>query len=307
MAKPHSHMPSEETARALLQAVAPGSTLYAIHLLPGSYSNWTYLIEADDDAGTRTRLVFRRYAPSGGGCAAKARREYSVLDWLHGYGLPVPQPLYLDTDGALMGSPGIVTGYVPGQQIMSPPNPSRWARALAAMLARIHSIPCDEAAQRTLMDANTEAVWFLRSGTVPTYMGADPDGEKVWHTVRDVRPHIRHVPTALVHLDYWPGNILWERGRIAAVIDWEEAAYGDPAIDVAYCEMNLLLSGLRAAAEVFLDAYQAARGPVLNLGFWELAAAARPMIHPEEWEIMEPPKRDPFRQFIADAIDKSGR
>jgi len=40
-----------------------------------------------------------------------------------------------------------------------------------------------------------------------------------------------------------------------------------------------------------------------NLSFWELAAAARPMIDPEDWNIVTPPKKDVFEQFIKDAIE----
>ena len=40
-----------------------------------------------------------------------------------------------------------------------------------------------------------------------------------------------------------------------------------------------------------------------NLSFWELAAAARPMIDPEDWNIVTPPKKDVFEQFTKDAIE----
>jgi hypothetical protein len=44
-------------------------------------------------------------------------------------------------------------------------------------------------------------------------------------------------------------------------------------------------------------------GPVANLGFWELAAAARPMLNPVGW-VEESPARERFRQFIADAQER---
>ena len=44
----------------------------------------------------------------------------------------------------------------------------------------------------------------------------------------------------LLHGDYWPENILWgENGEIAAVLDWEDAALGDPLSDVAACRVEL--------------------------------------------------------------------
>jgi aminoglycoside phosphotransferase (APT) family kinase protein len=137
-------------------------------------------------------------------------------------------------------------------------------------------------------------------------MRAHPDGKAVWEMARDLWPGLRPVPPTLVHIDYWPGNILWHRGRIAAVVDWEEAAYGDPGIDVAYCRMEMVLSGVGHVADEFLRAYETARGRrVENLAFWELTAAARPMFSPEGW-ITESPAREVFRHFIAGARRRAG-
>ena len=45
----------------------------------------------------------------------------------------------------------------------------------------------------------------------------------------------------------------------------------------------MYLRGIKDAADVFLERYEAAHGPVRNLGFWELAAAARPLPNPAGW------------------------
>ena len=44
-----------------------------------------------------------------------------------------------------------------------------------------------------------------------------------------------------------------------------------------------LVRGIKEAADVFLNHYEAARGPLRNLGFWELASAARPLPNPAVW------------------------
>ena len=67
-------------------------------------------------------------------------------------------------------------------------------------------------------------------------------------------------------------------------LDWDFAAYGDPAIDVAYFRMNMHLRGIKEAADIFLKRYEEGSGAVVrNLGFWELAAAARPLPDPVLW------------------------
>jgi aminoglycoside phosphotransferase (APT) family kinase protein len=298
-----TELPTEEAIHTLLQELAPGSTALAIEPLPGSYSNFTHLIDARRADGSDLRLVVRRYQVFGSyDRGEKARREFKAFELVYQHGIPAPQPLYLDEQGAILGIPGIVTRYVTGTQIESPSDPIGWARALAAMLARIHAIPCDATTQNYLLDANSEASWFLRSGTVPDYMDAHPDGAAVWQLARELSPNLQQVQPALVHIDYWPGNVLWHRGQITAIVDWEEAAYGDPGIDVAYCRMEMRLSGQGEVADGFLETYETEAGrPVANLGFWELAAAARPMFNPEG-RITESPAREEFRAFIADAM-----
>jgi aminoglycoside phosphotransferase (APT) family kinase protein len=300
-------LPSQETIRALLEVIAPGSALSAIRPLAGSYSNSTHLVEALAAGGSQIRMVVRRYVH--GDRAKKSRLEFRTLAFLQDHGVPASAPLYLDEDGAVLGVPGIVTSYVSGRQLMSPSDhpsgPLDWARSLATMLARIHSIPCDNA-RSLLLDANSEATWFLRSGAVPEYMDTHPDGAMIWQAVHDLLPNIQQVEPALVHLDYWRGNVLWDQGQITAVVDWEEAGYGDPGIDVAYCYMEMVIMGMIEASEEFLSIYEAEMGQVVNLGFWELAAAARPMTDIAGW-ITEPSKGKRFRQFIADARGRVGR
>ena len=48
--------------------------------------------------------------------------------------------------------------------------------------------------------------------------------------------------------------------------------------------MNQYLRGSRSAADLFLKSYEEGSGEsVRNLGFWELAAAARPLPQPALW------------------------
>jgi aminoglycoside phosphotransferase (APT) family kinase protein len=294
---------SDKLIRALLAEIAPGSFLLAIETLPGSYSNSTHLVRARRPDGSDLRLVVRRYRVFGSyDRGEKARREFRAFELARRHGIPAPLPVYLDDQGAMLGTPGIVTQYVQGTQVTSPLDPTAWARALAEMLARIHQVPCRPETEGFLLDANSEASWFLRSGTVPDFMRANSQGAVVWKMARDLLPGLRKVEPTLVHIDYSPGNVLWSEGRISAIVDWEEAAYGDPGIDVAYCRMQMYLKGTGSVADEFLDAYEREAGQrVSNLGFWELAAAARPMFSPEGW-FDGPPAKERFSQFIDDSM-----
>lgn len=88
------------------------------------------------------------------------------------------------------------------------------------------------------------------------------------------------------------------------VVDWEEAAQGDPGIDVAYCRMDMILCGMKGEADTFLAIYEKEMGkPVANLGFLKLAAAVRPMLNPDGW-ISESPSRERFADYVDSAIER---
>ena len=69
-------MPAKETIQILLDKIAPGSTALAIGPLPGSYSNYTHLVDARSPDGSDLRLVVRRYQVFGSyDRGEKARRQ----------------------------------------------------------------------------------------------------------------------------------------------------------------------------------------------------------------------------------------
>jgi aminoglycoside phosphotransferase (APT) family kinase protein len=295
-----------EILHTLLDHIAPGSSLLTFNLLPGSFSNSTHIVEACRADGSDLKIVVRRYALFGDyDLGEKARREFKTFETLHRNGIPAPEPLYLDQTGAVLGTPGIVTRFVKGSLRMDmPADPLDWSRKLAVVLARIHSIPCAEDEQDFLLNGNSEATWFLKSNSPPQFMKDYPGGAQLWQTIRDAFPSIRAVLPVFLHIDYWSGNILWHENEISAVLDWEEASRGDPAVDVGHARMNIALMGLPQAADEFLRVYESEAGRKLeNLGFWELAASARPMVDPENWIVTETGGLDAgtFRKFIEDA------
>jgi aminoglycoside phosphotransferase (APT) family kinase protein len=215
----------------------------------------------------------------------------------------------LDASGDILGSPGIVTGFAKGNLIMDvPPNPIDWARKLAKTLATIHSIPCGEDEQKFLLNGNEQASWFLNYDSPPRYMQEFPGGSDLWHAMRDLFYRFQADSPSLLHIDYWSGNILWQEEKISAVLDWEEASYGDPAVDVGYARMNMILMGAPHAADEFLRVYETELGrKIKNLSFWELAASVRPMIDPVDWNVHETGlNKDVFLEFIEDAKKRVG-
>ncbi len=310
MSKDQDLAPTADAIERVVQALGMSGARYSLRDLPGTYSNFTHLVEAAREDGTTRKVVIRRYNPANYEDGHdKPQCEFHALKLLTTGSVPVPAPLLLDEDGSLLGLPGIVTKFVAGTAIELPAQAARWAKVAATtarMLARIHRLPFSEADKRYLMDDNVEVAWFIKDGVAPEYMRADPDGELVWNLVNDRWGRWAPAEPRFAHTDYWSGNILWQGDEISAVLDWEEAGYGHPAADVAYARMGYFVEGEPEAADVFLREYEAAAGWTLNredLALFELAASARPMMSPTDW-FAHPYMEEGFRRFIAGAREK---
>jgi aminoglycoside phosphotransferase (APT) family kinase protein len=299
---------SEQVVQNLLDIIAPDSHLLSITVAEGSFSNYTHIVTAALKDGSRYKIVVRRYKVFGDyDRGEKAVREFKAFELLNQHQVPGPEALYLDQSGDVLGIPGIVTKFVEGSLVMdNPSDPLDWARKLAKMLANIHAIPCGQEEQRFLLKGNEEVSWFVKFDAPPAYMQEYPGGADLWRLMKDLYPKLQADTPALLHIDYWSGNILWHENEISAVIDWEEAAYGDPACDVAYAMMNITLMGFPEAANEFLKVYKSELGrEIKNLEFWKLAASVRPMTDAKDWKVNPGGENaEIFLKFIEEARRK---
>jgi aminoglycoside phosphotransferase (APT) family kinase protein len=91
---------------------------------------------------------------------------------------------------------------------------------------------------------------------------------------------------ALVHGDYWPGNLVWVRARLVGVVDWEQPRLGNPATDVATCRADLSVLFGQAAAKDFRAEYERTAGRKVNdLRFWDLFTSAVAVREMEQWAV----------------------
>jgi aminoglycoside phosphotransferase (APT) family kinase protein len=120
---------------------------------------------------------------------------------------------------------------------------------------------------------------------------------------------------ALLHGDFWPGNVLWKGGRLVAVIDWEDACLGDPLADLATARVELLCGYGHDAMEWFttryLSAHRATIGPLRldMLPVWELYVSASALTSMSEWGLApseEARRRRRTEQFFERAVQRLG-
>jgi aminoglycoside phosphotransferase (APT) family kinase protein len=193
-------------------------------------------------------LILRAYSSRFG--LPRVCHEFAVQQFLAAAGYPVPRPLLLERSAAVLGGPFLVMDLVPGQTMLAALlarfTDIWWAPAhMAAMHARLHGFPAADFPsppgrflERRLREMRRLLHEYELDGLTP---GLD------WLQGR--RPEPPEVPSIL-HLDFHPMNLVFDRGCCRGVLDWCEADVGDRHADVASTLMLLdtaPLEGITAA------------------------------------------------------------
>lgn len=215
-----------DAARAHAEAIGDG------------HSNLTYLV------GDGERRVVIRRPPPGGGGGYDVQREARLLRGLADSEVPVPRIL-ARSDGGVLDSPFLVMSFIEGVVVTTRTPPpldgprirQRISRSLVDVLAAIHRAHWQGTGLRAGSEqfnarhlARVRTIAAGGAGDVP----ADFGPVDRWLASR-IPPD---AGTVLLHNDYRLGNLMIDRGEtpgaIAAVLDWELAAIGDPLFDLAY-------------------------------------------------------------------------
>jgi aminoglycoside phosphotransferase (APT) family kinase protein len=260
----------EELAR-IAHAIDPRArATYSAPLL-GGIDAATYGLDLDV-AGERRELVVRVFTLPEHRDGAAARRYWDAIS-----GIPItapiliPRPVHLDAEGELLGLPCMVMTRLHGTPLARPANEDSWIDQLAGAMAAIH-----------VVDVNSLPADYRRNPRPADLMDARLTRwpprilEDLWHEVADalhrVAPGVISNGMVLTHHDFWFGNTLWSGERLTGIIDWDGALIDDPGFDVGYGrgDMQLVLAG--DAPDRLLARYEARRGPLHAVPFWDLVA-----------------------------------
>lgn len=233
--------------------------------IPGGFNKLTASFKVTAD-GLEESLILRRDAvPNPTGFSVVD--EFPVLKAVFAAGgVPMAEPLLVEHDPALLGSPALVVRRMPGStdiaQWRDDPAAGRaLAQELARALARLHAIDVPEvlshgAGQRNASACTAAEVerWYQRSLQWRIRPSPALDAGFAWARANIPRSSRKPV---FVHGDVGFHNMLMERGHLTALLDWEFSHLGDPMEDLNYCKPFVTAV---CDWSVFLEAYHAAGG-----------------------------------------------
>ena len=230
----------------------------------GGQSNPTYKLTTPSAS-----FVLRRKPPGKLLKSAHAvDREFRVISALHANGLPVPEPLHLCSDDAVVGTMFYVMRFVDGRVFWEPHLPALEPAERAAIydsmnatLAALHSFDYKAAG---LEDFGKPGNYFARqiSRWSQQYRASETQSIPAMDKLIDWLPE--HVPeddsASVVHGDFRLDNLIVAKDRpeVIAMLDWELSTIGHPLADLTYHLMAWQLAdvgiGASGLAGMDLDA-----------------------------------------------------
>lgn len=263
--------------------------------IPGGASRETYRFDVEV-GGERKGLILRR-DPAGSLIDTDRRLEFLAFRSFHGRGLPVPEAVALEEDGAELERPFFIMGRIDGGKAESPFSAPPYGVHAATIGQQFFghlgaiaaadplSLPIAEVAEAPALDACWKRELDYWEGVI------EADELHPQPIVRAVIRRLRANPPppakrlSVVHGDYRTGNFLHDgAGRIIALLDWEMAHLGDPLEDLGWATAPLWsygepgrVAGMLARDEA-IAIWEKASGVTLDpvaFAWWELFASVK--------------------------------
>ena len=212
-----------------------------VETLPGWWFNLVLLVEADGE-----RLVLRRYGVTP---PEEVRWELAVLTHLRAHEFPTIGPLPRsdvenDRLSEFLGKPAVLYPYIEGTNRGA----LDWAPAVAqtaAAVARLHELTSELKVPYPRVASGTESRRMLReflktmesrgvAATEPGLRGlVDASRAGLERFEARLAEHAEGLPRGVVHHDAHHGNVLFNDGRLVALIDFDDAHEGYLVADLA--------------------------------------------------------------------------
>jgi aminoglycoside phosphotransferase (APT) family kinase protein len=212
----------------------------AVRAIPEGHSGFTYWVELEGRRGVL------RLPPPGARIAGPADipRQARIMSALHAQGLPVPAVVATSADPVVDGRPYVLMEAVHGdrveQAIDGGSDPLRLAASAVDVLRRLQAVPRERTGiggedPMPLEGEVSRWTWLMDRAPAELTQRAP----RLAQLLVEWQP--RPGPPVLVHGDYHFGNMLFDSGRVTAVVDWEIAQLGQPLLDLCCISLSHVL------------------------------------------------------------------
>ena len=236
----------------------------------GGYSKYTLDISLDKTVSLPKNIILRGDAGDGFG-GMSVVDEYDLITNIFDSGVCAPQPLAVDKNNKIFGSPFMLMEKMPGSCIghmfdIPPTRSNSLVEDIAKKLSKIHLIPpsklnksidgvdCSSSDKALRWISSSETSW-LELNLPSQVFSASFEWLRLNAKLYDDGPR------SLVHGDYGINNLLIKDKKVLGILDWEHAHIGNPAYDLGYFHP---MADKLASWSVFLDAYADTGIPMPN-------------------------------------------
>lgn len=193
----------------------------------------------------RHEWVLRTDSPSAVAVSHSRPEEFAILAVAHAAGVRAPEPLFACVDGAgpdffvMRRVPGVAAGHRLAKDDALVPDRTALARELGENLARLHRVTPPVAALAFLPEpspdhARATIAGYRRDLDVLSAVRGEAWPALEWGLAWCARNAPAPAAPCLLHRDWRTGNYLVHEGRLAAMLDWEFAAWGDAREDLGW-------------------------------------------------------------------------
>ena len=270
-------------ARQVVARLDPQATLQRVWPLRGGVSaQMTALEFAGAASDARTVIVRRAGAWAMQQNPAIIPQEYAILQAVTQMGVKAQRPYWLDTSGEIFADPYMVIEYIEGAPRYAPADSLHFVTQMASHLAALHRLSVGGLQPLAFLPDYAAQV-TTKLATPPAALDLSLDEGRIRDALTRAWPPASG-RRGLLHGDFWPGNLLWRGEELVAVIDWEDAALGDPLADFATTRLDVLWLFGEAAMQTFSTHYASVTGfEMTDLPVWDLVAALRPAGRIDVW------------------------
>lgn len=179
-------------------------------------------------------------------------REVNALRTAAMSGVAVPAVIAADAKGTEAGVPSMLLTRVRGRVQWPSAIASTWLEALADPPAEFAAVQLPR--DHGLTDF---APYAPPSWEAPAHLS----DHRLWDRAVDLFHSPPHdTERVLSHRDFHPGNVLWLRGQVSGVVDWQSACVGPASVDPAWCRLILIRRYGLEAGDRYVSAWEDASG-----------------------------------------------